>query len=69
MKQDRRLSTIQIHKIPPTVDELLDLTRGMFVRRPGERSMTQALIEERRKEVAEEERKMKLWRRKRRASA
>ena len=69
MKQDRRLSTIHINKVPPTVNELLDLTRGMFIRRRGERSMTEMLVEERRKEVADEERKLRMWRRKRRTSA
>jgi AbrB family looped-hinge helix DNA binding protein len=57
MKRDRRLSTIQMIKIPRTRDEMLDLTLGMFRREPGKPRMTQRLIEERRREVAEDERK------------
>ena len=56
MKQDRRLSTIQMIKVPRTQNELLDLTLGMFRRDPGKPLMTERLVQERRKELLEEER-------------
>jgi bifunctional DNA-binding transcriptional regulator/antitoxin component of YhaV-PrlF toxin-antitoxin module len=59
MKQDRRLSTIQMIKVPRTTNEALDITYGMFKRTPGKPLMTERLIEERRKEVAAEERAAK----------
>lgn len=69
MKQDKRLSTIRIAKVPATLKELLDLTLGMFPRRPGEPSWTEELLRERRADLEREERGLPPPRRTRRKSA
>lgn len=68
-KQNKRLSTIRIAKVPDSLEELIELTRGTSKRRPGEPLLTDALLEERRKEAAAEEQKVRMGRRKRRPTA
>ena len=53
MKQERGLYTLHLDRIP---EDPASLTFGMFKRRPGERPITELLIEERRREAEEEER-------------
>ena len=69
MKQDKRLSTIRVAKVPPTVEELLELMRGLFPRQPGEPLWTDELLKSRREDLKREERKLRRPRRTRRKSA
>jgi AbrB family looped-hinge helix DNA binding protein len=66
MKQDPALNVLQVIRIP---DDPVALVSGMFKRTPGKPLMTERLIEERRREAAEEERKVRGDRNKRRRSA
>ncbi len=59
MKQDKRLSSIHIIKVPKTREELLELTTGMFPQRPGQPSWTENLLQARREEVEREERELR----------
>jgi len=69
MKQDKRLSSIHIIKIPKTRDEVLDLTAGFFPQRPGQPSWTEDLLRDRREEVEREEREIRREKAKRRKTA
>ncbi|HEX5478193.1 MAG TPA: AbrB/MazE/SpoVT family DNA-binding domain-containing protein [Dehalococcoidia bacterium] len=53
MKQDRGLYTLYVTRVP---ENPIELVSGMFKRLPGERPMTEVLLEERRRELVEEER-------------
>lgn len=66
MKQDPALNVLQIIRIP---EDPVALVTGMFKRAPGQPLMTELLVKERRREVAEEERKMRPRRAARRPSA
>ncbi|MEX2224866.1 MAG: AbrB/MazE/SpoVT family DNA-binding domain-containing protein [Dehalococcoidia bacterium] len=59
MKQDKRFSSIHIMKVPKTRKGLLELTRAMFPHRPGEQSLTEQLLRDRREEREREERGLK----------
>ena len=69
MKQDKRLSSIHIIKVPKTLNELLDLTAGIFPQRPGQSSWTEDLVREHREEVEREEREIRRAKAKRRKTA
>jgi AbrB family looped-hinge helix DNA binding protein len=69
MKQDKRLSTIRVAKVPPTVEELLELMRGLFPRQPGEPLWTEELLKSRKEDLKREERKLRRPRRTPRKSA
>ena len=69
MKQDRRLSSVRIHKIPEDLKERADLMCGMIPRRPGEPLMTEELLRERREEREREEQELKAYKRRRRRTA
>ena len=69
MKQDKRLSTMRVAKVPATTRELLEMMRGMFPQRPGEPSWTEELLKERRKDLEREERGLPAPKRTRRKSA
>jgi AbrB family looped-hinge helix DNA binding protein len=69
MKQDKRLNSLRMIKVPATLEETLEITKGMFKRRPGQPRMTDRLLEERRREVRDEERKIRSDRRRRRNTA
>ena len=66
MKQDRRLYTLNVVRVPANPVELMT---GMFKGRPGEPPITQTLIEARLKERDREERELRRPRRKRGMSA
>ena len=66
MKQDPALNVLQIIRIP---EDPVGLVTGMFKHAPGQPLMTELLVEEHRREVAEEERKIRARRTKRRKSA
>jgi hypothetical protein len=66
MKQDKALNVLQIIRIP---EDPVTLVSGMFKRDPKKRPMTELLVEEHRREVAEEERRIRARRNKRRKSA
>jgi AbrB family looped-hinge helix DNA binding protein len=66
MKQEKALNVLQIFRVP---EDPVTLMAGMFKRKPGEPLMTQRLVEEHRREVAEEERKVRASRRRHRTSA
>ena len=55
MRQDKALNVLQIIRIP---EDPVALVTGMFKRDPGKPLMTERLVEERRREVADEERKI-----------
>jgi AbrB family looped-hinge helix DNA binding protein len=69
MKQDKRLNSLRMIKVPATLEETLDITLGMFKRKRGEPSWTENLVEERRREVEAEEREIRQAKRRRRTSA
>ena len=69
MKQDKRLSSIRITKVPRTTKEVLEITAGMILRRPGEPLWTEDLVREHREEVEREERKIRREKAKRRKTA
>ncbi|TAK65436.1 MAG: AbrB/MazE/SpoVT family DNA-binding domain-containing protein, partial [Dehalococcoidia bacterium] len=60
MRQDKALNVLQIIRVP---EDPVALTTGMFKRKPGEPLMTWRLVEARRREAAEEERKIRASRR------
>lgn len=66
MKQDKALNVLQIIRIP---EDPVALLTGMFKRDSGKRLMTDQLVEERRQEIATEERKMHSQRQSRRKPA
>jgi AbrB family looped-hinge helix DNA binding protein len=59
MKQDKRLSSIHIIKVPKSRAELVDLVTGILPLRPGQRPLTEGLLEDHRREVAEDERRVR----------
>lgn len=63
MRQERIFNSLHLSKIPENPAEV---GLGMFTRRKGERSMTELLLEDRRKERELEERSAREWRRRRR---
>lgn len=70
MKQDKRLSSIHIIKVPKTRAELVDLVSGILPRRPGQRPLTEGLLEDHRREREEDERRVRAARKRaRRKSA
>jgi len=69
MKQDKRLVSISIIKVPKSRKEIVDLFTGIIPTRPGEQPATQRLLEDHRREIEEDERRARAARRKRRVSA
>jgi AbrB family looped-hinge helix DNA binding protein len=66
MKQDKRLSEIHVIKLPKSRTELVDLFWGIVPPRPGEPLSADALLDEHRREVGEDERRVREARRRRR---
>jgi AbrB family looped-hinge helix DNA binding protein len=69
MKQDKRLVSIDVIKVPSSRQEIVDLFTGLIPTLPGERPATERLLEDHRREIEEDERRERAARRKRRMPA
>jgi len=55
MKQDRALYSLHVSRVP---EDPVSVTAGMFIRHPGEPSLTELTVREHREEVEREEREI-----------
>jgi AbrB family looped-hinge helix DNA binding protein len=69
MKQDKRLSSISIIKLPNGRAEMAELFTGILPRKHGTPSSTDALLEEHRREILDDERRSRASKRPPRRSA
>jgi AbrB family looped-hinge helix DNA binding protein len=63
MRQDKAQYAVQLRRVP---EDAAKRGRGLFARRPGQRSLAQELVEEHRLEVQNEERELRARPRRRR---
>lgn len=68
MKQDKRLSSLQVHKTLPR-KELVDLLEGAFEQQPGRPAMTASLLSDRAEETEREEQTARAMKKRRKTSA
>lgn len=69
MKQDKRLSSIHMIKVPESRAELVDLFCGILPSRPGRPSLTEGLLKDHRREVEGDKRRIRAAKRAREKSA